>query len=214
LTIHKKLFFRTSLFLIACRPLLREGQNTEGTGDEWILNGDNKRDTLFTANAEGICSLMGYITIFYISDAVAKFVSKTGIRVKSWVECCWRLYIFAFIFYIMQLGAEWTLGQPCRRVVNISYVFAQMSFFTFTLICNCLLFPDENPWYGVQPCLSTSVNKSGLIFFLLANIFTGAVNLAVDTHHTDDITAICILVGYLFCLCIIAHYRTKMNTNC
>ncbi|VDM60200.1 unnamed protein product [Angiostrongylus costaricensis] len=100
--------------------ILQQTMLTNGY-EEWILNGDNKRDTLFTANAEGICSLMGYITIFYISDAVAKFVSKTGIRVKSWIECCWRLYIFAFIFYIMQLGAEWTLGQPCRRVVNISY---------------------------------------------------------------------------------------------
>ncbi|KAJ1374286.1 GWT1 [Parelaphostrongylus tenuis] len=205
--------------------ILQQTMLTSGY-EEWILNGENMRETLFAANAEGICSLMGYITIFYISDAIAKFVSKTGIRVKSWIECCWRLYVFALIFYIMQLGAEWTLGQPSRRVANISYVFSQMSFFTFTLACFlcvqvlsiiawaanvphfCI---DENPWYGVQPCLSTSINKSGLLFFLLANIFTGVLNLIIDTHNTDDITAMCILIGYLFCLCLIAHYRTKNN---
>lgn len=210
--------------------ILQQTMLTSGY-EEWILSGENKRDTVFAANAEGICSLMGYITIFYISDAVAKFISKTGIRIKSWIECCWRLYFFALFFYGLQLGAEWTLGQPSRRVANISYVFAQMSFFTFTLACFlcvqlisviawaanvphfCI---DENPWYGVQPCLSTSVNKSGLVFFLLANIFTGAVNLVLDTHRTNGCAAMCILIGYLFILCMIIHYRnfTRIETKC
>ncbi|WKX95828.1 hypothetical protein Q1695_012349 [Nippostrongylus brasiliensis] len=196
--------------------------------EEWILNGDNPRDTLISANAEGICSLMGYITIYYMADTLAMFISKTGIRVKSWIECCWRLFAFALIFYGMQLGAEWVLGQASRRVVNITYIFAQMSLLTFALAsflgvqlvsvvawaANVPHFSiDENPWCGVQPCLTASVNRSGLAFFLLANVLTGVVNFCIDTHHTDDVTALCILFGYLFSLCVMAHMRDFVKMN-
>ncbi|KJH51424.1 GWT1 protein [Dictyocaulus viviparus] len=198
--------------------------------EEWILNGENRRDTWFSANAEGLCSLMGYIMIFYISDAVAKFICKTGIRVKSWIECCWHLYFFSLVFYGLQLGTEWTLGQPSRRVANIPYVFSQMSFFTFSL-ATCLgvqllsiiawaanvphFSVDQNPWCSVQPCLLSSINKSGLMFFLLANIFTGVINLVVDSHHANDEVALCILTFYLLTLCIVAHYRnfSKASTK-
>ncbi|VDL73886.1 unnamed protein product [Nippostrongylus brasiliensis] len=208
--------------------------------EEWILNGDNPRDTLISANAEGICSLMGYITIYYMADTLAI------IRVKSWIECCWRLFAFALIFYGMQLGAEWVLGQASRRVVNITYIFAQvvvfsfvstmhskhpvsqMSLLTFALAsflgvqlvsvvawaANVPHFSiDENPWCGVQPCLTASVNRSGLAFFLLANVLTGVVNFCIDTHHTDDVTALCILFGYLFSLCVMAHMRDFVKMN-
>ncbi|XGW12098.1 hypothetical protein V3C99_013072 [Haemonchus contortus] len=193
---------------------------------EWILDGENRRDTLFRANAEGICSLMGYITIYYLADTLAAFISKTGIRVKSWIECCWRLYVFSIMFYGMQVVAEWSLGQPSRRVVNITYIFSAMSFLTFTLACflcvqlfsliawaaNAPHFSrGENPWCGVQPCLTTSVNRSGLLFFILANVFTGLVNFAIDTHHTDDVTAMIILVCYSLGLCAIVQFRDFMK---
>ncbi|KAK6046378.1 hypothetical protein COOONC_16118 [Cooperia oncophora] len=103
-----------------------------------------------------------------------------------------------------------------------------MSFLTFTLACFlCVqLFSlvawaanvphfsiDENPWCGVQPCLTSSVNRSGLVFFLLANVFTGLVNFAIDTHHTDDVTAMFILICYTFILCAIVHYRDFMKMS-
>ncbi|KAL6733220.1 hypothetical protein Aduo_003886 [Ancylostoma duodenale] len=196
--------------------------------ESWILDGDNQRDTLFSANAEGICSLMGYLTIYYLSDALACFISETGIRVKSWIECCWRLYVFALLFYLMQLGAEYALGPPCRRVVNVTYVFAQMSVLTFALagFLSVQLFSvvawaanvphfcvDDSPWCGVQPCLTTSINKSALAFFLLANILTGLVNLTIDTHHTDDVTAMFILISYMLTLCVVVHFRSYIKIS-
>ncbi|KAK6028633.1 GWT1 protein [Ostertagia ostertagi] len=204
-------FLWACLFGIFQQTMLMNGYQ------EWIINGENPRDTIFAANAEGICSLMGYITIYYMADSLAVFISRTGIRVKSWVECCWRLYIFSLIFYLMQLGAEWTLGQPSRRVVNIAYIFLQCHSLRSPLAlalcvqlfshCCMALAEYENPWCGVQPCLTTSVNRSGLIFFLLANVFTGVVNFAIDTHHTDDVTAMFTLVCYTFSLCAIVHWR-------
>ncbi|CAJ0608265.1 unnamed protein product [Cylicocyclus nassatus] len=171
--------------------------------EKWILDGDNQRDNFFTANAEGICSLMGYLTIYYISDTIGLFISKTGIRIKSWIECCWRLFVFSLVFFIMQRLSEYTLGPPSRRVVNMTYVFAQMSLLTFGLaglLCvqlfsiiawaaNVPYFCiDDSPWSGVEPCLTVSVNKSGLVFFLLSNLFTDSTKAFLAprlmTSHT------------------------------
>lgn len=215
-------FLWACLFGIFQQTMLLSGFET------WILNEENLRETLFTANAEGICSLMGYITIYYLADTVAMPISRTGIRVKSWIECCWKLYAFALIFYGLQLGAEWALGEPSRRVVNITYIFAQMSLLTFglasflcvqlfSLIAWAANVPhfsvDENPWCGVQPCLTTSVNRYGLACFLLSNVLTGVINFAIDTHNTDDVTAMCILFGYLLSICLAVHLPAFIKWN-
>ncbi|VDM69568.1 unnamed protein product [Strongylus vulgaris] len=203
------------VFGILQQTMLKQGYET------WILDGENKRDTLFSANAEGVCSLMGYFTIYYISDAIGVFISKTGIRIKSWIECCWRLFAFALLFFLMQHLAEHAFGPPSRRVVNLTYIFAQMSLLSFAIAgflfvqlfsiiawaANVPYFcVDDSPWSGVEPCLTASVNRSGLVFFLLSNVFTGFVNFTLDAHHTDDATSMFILNSYLLTLCVIVHF--------
>lgn len=47
----------------------------------WILDENaNKRDNLMTANAEGLVSLLGYVTIFYGSLAIGEFMAKTRLE--------------------------------------------------------------------------------------------------------------------------------------
>ncbi|VDO60643.1 unnamed protein product [Heligmosomoides polygyrus] len=202
----------------------------------WILNEENLRETLFTANAEGICSLMGYITIYYLANRAIRLAlggdDAKSIRVKSWIECCWKLYAFALIFYGLQLGAEWALGEPSRRVVNITYIFAQMSLLTFGLasfLCvqlfSLIAWAANVPHFSVgesdlflsdivvQPCLTTSVNRYGLACFLLSNVLTGVINFAIDTHNTDDVTAMCILFGYLLSICLAVHLPAFIKWN-
>ncbi|RCN26756.1 hypothetical protein ANCCAN_27517 [Ancylostoma caninum] len=72
---------------------------------------------------------------------------------------------------------------------------------------------DDSPWCGVQPCLTTSINKSALAFFLLANILTGLVNLTIDTHHTDDVTSMLILISYMLTLCVVVHFRSYIKLS-
>eukprot|EP00058_Branchiostoma_floridae_P021336 XP_002606826.1 hypothetical protein BRAFLDRAFT_244224 [Branchiostoma floridae] len=59
-------------------------------------------------------------------------------------------------------------------------------------------------------CLLSAVNRNQLFFFLLANLLTGAVNLCVDTLHTEPFMAFCIVFAYMLQLCnvvVVLHAR-------
>ena len=60
-------------------------------------------------------------------------------------------------------------------------------------------------------CLISAINKNHLAFFLLANVFTGAVNLWTDTLHTSDVVAVYILLVYMFVLCHFFHVAQKLG---
>ncbi|KAK6021889.1 N-acetyllactosaminide 3-alpha-galactosyltransferase, partial [Ostertagia ostertagi] len=112
---------------------------------------------LHSSSSEGLfLSLFVHMVRIGPSFCLLIRTAHKSIRVKSWVECCWRLYIFSLIFYLMQLGAEWTLGQPSRRVVNIAYIFSAMSFLTFTLACFlCVQMFSIVAWAANVPHFST-----------------------------------------------------------
>ncbi|CAJ0931915.1 unnamed protein product, partial [Mesorhabditis belari] len=169
------------LFATAHQLLLSSGY------EEWALSEDAPRTDFISANREGFCSLLGYIAMYYFASSIGKFITSTGCRLRNWIQCCAYLFLLAGFFFVLQKGAEMAIGAPSRRITNLSYIFAQLSLFTYGLaIClgvqvvafigwaaNVPHFgTDENPWEGVQPCLLDSVNKMGFLFFLIGNVFT------------------------------------------
>ncbi|NXG16225.1 PIGW protein, partial [Grallaria varia] len=60
-------------------------------------------------------------------------------------------------------------------------------------------------------CLISAINKNQLLFFLLANIMTGAVNILVDTIHSQAAFTLCILHFYMFCNCLIMYILHTKN---
>ncbi|NXU70753.1 PIGW protein, partial [Oreotrochilus melanogaster] len=48
-----------------------------------------------------------------------------------------------------------------------------------------------------QMCLISAINKNQLLFFLLANVMTGAVNMLVDTIHSQSAFTLCVLHLYM-----------------
>ncbi|CAD6192089.1 unnamed protein product [Caenorhabditis auriculariae] len=183
--------------------------------ERWIITDENKRTNLFEANAEGIVSLAGYLVIFYTGLSLGRFLANTGIRVKSWLQRCLHIALFIAVSYGLQKASEVFVGPPSRRVVNMTYIFSQ--FFVlmvgfigclivhmFTLLAWSANLPqfttgsNDDPFFNVEPCLTKSLNSNGLLFFLLANVMTGAVNGAVqNTLQTDDVTAMIILLSYI-----------------
>jgi len=47
------------------------------------------------------------------------------------------------------------------------------------------------------PPLLEAVNRNGLAVFLVANVFTGLVNLTIQTLYTPDTQALAILIAYM-----------------
>ncbi|GJE93137.1 GWT1-domain-containing protein [Phanerochaete sordida] len=51
------------------------------------------------------------------------------------------------------------------------------------------------------PALLEAINRNGLVFFLLANVMTGLVNLVIPTMYIADAGALAILAGYSAIVC-------------
>ncbi|NXF80296.1 PIGW protein, partial [Sclerurus mexicanus] len=60
-------------------------------------------------------------------------------------------------------------------------------------------------------CLISAINKNQLLFFLLANVMTGAVNILVDTIHSKAAFALCILHLYMFFNCLVMYILHAKN---
>ncbi|NWI45790.1 PIGW protein, partial [Picathartes gymnocephalus] len=62
-----------------------------------------------------------------------------------------------------------------------------------------------------QLCLISAINKNQLLFFLLANVMTGAVNILIDTIHSRAAFTLCILHLYMFLNCLIMYTLHARN---
>ncbi|XP_074746543.1 glucosaminyl-phosphatidylinositol-acyltransferase PIGW [Strix uralensis] len=60
-------------------------------------------------------------------------------------------------------------------------------------------------------CLISAINKNQLLFFLLANITTGAVNILIDTIHSKAAFTLCILHLYMFFNCFVMYLLHAKN---
>ena len=68
--------------------------------------------------------------------------------------------------------------------------------------------------FNVQvPILFSAISSNGLIYFLLANLFTGLINLTLPTIHIDGCPAVLIICGYMAALnaIIVLMYRMKFK---
>ncbi|CAI2347046.1 unnamed protein product [Caenorhabditis sp. 36 PRJEB53466] len=197
----------------------------------WILDENaNRRENLMTANAEGLTSLLGYLTIFYASLAIGELMAKTSYRLKSWVRRCFQLLLIALVVYTLQMLAERFVDAPCRRVVNVTYILSQIALFTaatagclaiqlFNTLAWCAAFPQfsngDDPFSPVSPCLSDSINRHSLLFFVVSNVLTGLVNLLlpVSAHELPAHASFPILCVYLFVCTATVHFIEFRKVN-
>ncbi|XP_053940717.1 phosphatidylinositol-glycan biosynthesis class W protein [Cuculus canorus] len=67
------------------------------------------------------------------------------------------------------------------------------------------------PVGGEGICLISAINKNQLLFFLLANVMTGALNMLIDTIHSNTAFTLCILHFYMFFNCLIMFMLHTKN---
>ncbi|CAB3404537.1 unnamed protein product [Caenorhabditis bovis] len=221
----RKFPFATSIVLGVChQTLLNSGYQY------WILTeGENQRENLIAANAEGIFSLLGYLTIFYASLAVGDILASTCIRIKSWIRRAFHMAFLSFLMYVCQVISEQHLDQPSRRVVNLTYIFSQLflmigatSLLLFIQMFNIVVHSSnvpqfsngETPFDSLTPCLCESINLHSLEYFLLSNVLTGIVNMSINAHETRDETiSLSILTVYMFIGVFIVHSLAFRRTK-
>ncbi|KAK3669182.1 Glucosaminyl phosphatidylinositol (GlcN-PI) nositol acylation protein [Recurvomyces mirabilis] len=136
------------------------------------------------------------------------------------------------IWFILSGWALWHYGPRLtvsRRMANLPYIVWVCCFNTAQLLLfnlvQRLMFPNvheakdrETERQRVKDATSRvmhAFNRNGLALFLLANLLTGAVNMAVPTWHMDDVSAMAILVTYIATLCgaglLLDHYDISIK---
>lgn len=168
--------------------------------------------SLLSKNREGVFSFIGYLAIFLAGRA-------TGLRVmprKSRKSILTQLAVWSLIWtslFMLNSGYAGGLGARLpisRRLANMPYVLWIIAYNNVHIFIFCLLetlfFPSvhqatDKKTEAEQSKFATSrvmavFNKNGLPLFLIANLLTGAVNLAIPTIDVSNWVAMAILIGY------------------
>jgi hypothetical protein len=151
---------------------------------------------------EGICSLLGYISLYLASVALGRWLTTSYLnsdgkrfllRVSTIAAILWHIAIFT--------------GPPSRRLANLSYVTWLLAYgctlmlllLLAQLVCLCLgVLTHSNPY---TPTLLAAINYNSLAFFLLSNLLTGVINMSVHTLYVAPIGSVLILIIYMFLVC-------------
>ncbi|KAL1233511.1 Phosphatidylinositol-glycan biosynthesis class W protein [Trichinella spiralis] len=162
-----------------------------------------RRRTFFSLNREGLHSLFGYASLYLVGVHVGRLLFNFRQQLNE------RNSIAGWSILKM---INWL---PSRRLANASYViwmcflciFDTLSIFVLVFIVQCLYMSipavcrnqSDVEWNWIfGSCLWTSINKHGLLYFLLSNVITGLVNMTVETKTFNASASLVILVTYSF----------------
>lgn len=177
-----------------------------GALGEWILQDPSERAHppvrrlarwFFSVNREGIFSSIGYLCVYLGAASLGKmflYSRKDGAEsFGHWVRDA-----------VSMTGALWALTvclhdnleRTSRRAANASYVAFIMAYNMQVIVAFTVLRRLD----GRQTTASrvvTSVSRNQLFVFLLSNVLTGGVNLAMDTTRASASTAWFVMSAYL-----------------
>lgn len=197
--------FLFSLITLACHEcILYVGLQ------DWVFS-DTPRTNLITANREGISSCLGYVSL-YIYAAYVK--TELSDHTKSKMNIVQKLLSISVFLWIVLYFLNNYLPIS-RTLANSSYCIYLSSVFT-SIICIMyfieLLFQvkDKNLIFEV-PLIILAINDNGLIYFLAANLLTGAVNLSFRTLLVPSSVSIVILNVYMILTLLLVIYLRSVG---
>ncbi|VDD80089.1 unnamed protein product [Mesocestoides corti] len=163
----------------------------------------DRESSLVLANAEGLLSLLGYLSLFLFGTVLSYFVhihtdpNNRGSKVKfvcvqgkrTWIGETRKvatavLGISALAFLVVALYGA---GSVSRRLVNLPYIALQIGLMTFVMGVTLLwVFHNQPGEYKVTNkkdlfSLVTIVSDNSFAYFLISNVVTGLLNMFIDT---------------------------------
>ncbi|XP_063002446.1 phosphatidylinositol-glycan biosynthesis class W protein [Elgaria multicarinata webbii] len=214
----------------------------------FILHGSDGQDSrlgFFSANREGIFSVIGYLSIYMASVQVGLYLLKKRSTVREWFGVIGFFLVAVFLLFVCLHITQTYVDTVSRRMANLSFcvwvvahgltlfccflvadlilVFAKLLVDGANIPCSWDFAPpsatnkkhDFNSKDGETKlrsvCMISAVNKNQLLYFLLANVFTGLVNMLVDTIHSNALSAMFILHLYMFTNCLIMYILQAKN---
>lgn len=189
---------------------------------EYVLRAP--RDSLLSANREGLCSTAGFFALHLAATQAGAFVRRRGDRAAPAVALC-SLALWAVL---LASGAL-----PSRRMANLAYVawtLAQsLALLALFMLADAVTHSaahfqasrggvaPADAAAGVAPARAlAAVSRSQFAVFLAANLCTGAVNLSARTLDTPPAVAVAVVTAYAVAVLRFAWwlYSTTRDGGC
>ncbi|XP_062473083.1 phosphatidylinositol-glycan biosynthesis class W protein [Pezoporus occidentalis] len=173
----------------------------------WLL----KRRSSVRGWAEAVCLLLLTVLVLFLFLHVSQvYVEPVSRRMANLSYCIW-VVAHCLMFFI------------CLVVTDLALVFTKLLVRGSSVPCcwDVVQAPSTSKKHeleavpvrreGKHMCLISAINKNQLLFFLLANIMTGAVNILIDTIHSKTAFTLCILHLYMFFNCLVMYVMHARN---
>ena len=185
--------------------------------------GDKSRLTFFDANREGISSCIGYLSIYFCGLFFGKQMFKVKPAFSN--KLCW-LGLWFLAGGVSTILSMYYVTPISRQMCNVSYFLIQITFnslllFGFLLIDMIYVViqklkstkKDVEISYSQPSMLCVAVSGNLLLYFLLANVFTGAVNFSFDTIQSNEWKSMTIIMSYLLTVNLMIWFVFKVQWN-
>lgn len=191
------LSFMLGLLLLAVHQLLLSHTSV----GKFVMDDSDRPDLDLTShvvmvhrNKEGLISSLGYVSLHLIAQGLAwTFESGSGFSRFAF----YTSLLFWFVYFVFN-----DLVQPAsRRSANATFVW--------WILANGTSLLALSRWSGVgafsSDSLAGKLSRNQLLIFLIANLFTGLVNLNFDTLSADALSSTAILGLYVAAVCGAAY---------
>lgn len=191
--------------------------------ESYVLN-NVERNTLLSANREGIVSLGGYLSLYLLVVGHTSLIDfDRPINLKKKIKLLILLAFYNAVLFALSYYFDTINLQVSRRLANLPYtlwiIAVGLTLLSITLlmeIMSVIFLPlslryNKELYSLITPVVLESINFNGLVFFLVSNLLTGLVNLTFDVFNMETNSSIAILLGYMFFNCSIVFLMYLYN---
>lgn len=162
---------------------------------DWVFSNIPRND-LISANREGISSCLGYVSLYLFAVCIKNELNNKSVcRNKVLTKL-----VLGGIFLCIMLFIVNNYFEISRTLANSAYcIYITAVFVTIMTVMYFIeiLFQDEKGFSFDVPKIVIAVNINGLLYFLVANLLTGLINLTIRTMFVPDELAFIILNVYM-----------------
>ncbi|XP_048487630.1 uncharacterized protein At4g17910 [Plutella xylostella] len=189
-----------SLKLGLCVLILHEFMLDLGLED-WVFS-NAPRDNFVTANREGLSSCLGYVAMYLLAVHFKRVLCNHSLpRSKVLFQLLYGSLLSWLFTIVVNL-----IRPASRTLANAGYCCHLLA----------ILLPVLTLFYFVEvtsqamgkslhlPTILSAINSNGLLYFLSANLMTGAINLSVRTLFVSNYIAVVVLNVYMIATIFIA----------
>ncbi|XP_072937169.1 uncharacterized protein [Epargyreus clarus] len=178
----------------------------------WVFS-DTPRVSFVDANREGIASSLGYISLYLFAVHIKQELSDHSIqRYRLLMKFTSAAILFMVLSYVVH-----TFKPASRTLANTSYCLYISTILIIVLtllyILEVLSEDKETDFHFEVPIILRNINKNGLVYFLVANLTTGLINMSMQTLLVPTSITVVILNIYMIFAITVTVYLNKMGLS-